>query len=273
MLLITGSNGQLGQCLGRVFPNALFAGRDILDITDEEFVCDFISRNHIDTIINCAAYTAVDKAEENCQTAKKINEIGVRNLAESFARIIHISTDYVFDGKKSSPYLETDKASPLSVYGKTKLAGEKVLLREATTAVILRVGWLYSPYGNNFVKTIRRLASERKDLGVLFDQTGTPTSALDLADLIKNILPKIKEGNREIYHFSNEGVASWYDFARKICEKSKLVCNVFPIEGKDYPQKAKRPSYSVMNKSKIKRDFGISISHWEEALELCIKQF
>ena len=273
MLLVTGSNGQLGSCLFKEFPGALFAGKDVLDIADSKAVSDFIRSNGIDTIINCAAYTAVDAAEDNPLMARQVNELGVANLARSSAKIIHISTDYVFDGRKSFPYLESDPPDPLNVYGKTKFDGERALFKYAESAIVIRAGWLYSTYGNNFVKTIMRLAANSGTLRIISDQIGTPTSALDLARLIKFLIPVLDDGVCGIYHFSNEGVASWYDFARKICKLSGLNCNIVPIESKDYPQKAKRPSFSVLNKSKIKSDFNISILHWEEALEQCLNQF
>lgn len=273
MLLITGSNGQLGHCLAKEFPNAILAGKDVLDITDAKAVSNFIKVKGIDTIINCAAYTAVDAAEDDPLTARQVNVLGASYLARTSAKIIHISTDYVFDGKKSSPYSESDLPNPLNVYGKTKFVGEQALLKYAQSAIVIRVGWLYSPYCNNFLKTIKRLGSNSDVLRVIADQIGTPTSAIDLAGLIRLIIPALADGISGVYHFSNEGVASWYDFARKICKLLNLNCDILPIESKDYPQKAKRPSFSILNKSKIKNDFNVSISHWEEALEQCISQF
>ncbi len=273
MLLITGSNGQLGMCLAKLLPDALLADVDTLDITDLASVRDFVASNNIDTIVNCAAYTAVDKAEDDVELAEKINVLGVENLALSGAKIVHISTDYVFDGTSCVPYQEDDAPNPKSVYGKTKFAGEQVLLEKSRSAVIIRTAWLYSEYGNNFVKTMRRLGAERDVLKVVFDQVGTPTYAGDLAEAIVKILPTIKYGEKRIYHFSNEGVCSWYDFACEIMKLSGLACKVLPIESSEYPTKAARPSFSVLNKSKIKSDFSITIPHWTESLARCIKQF
>ena len=272
MLLITGNKGQLGTELSALLPDALKTDYDTLDITDAAAVKAFVKENNVDTIINCAAYTAVDKAEEDVQMAEKINCLGVENLAKSGATVVHISTDYVFDGSSCRPYVETDTPCPVSVYGKTKLAGEKALFREATTAAVIRTAWLYSPYGNNFVKTMRRLGAQKESLNVIFDQIGTPTYAADLAKAIVELLPHIQKGSKEIYHFSNEGVCSWYDFARKIMELSGLSCQVMPIETKDYPTLATRPHYSVLNKAKIRGVLGHPIAHWEEALKRCLEK-
>ena len=272
MLLISGNRGQLGTELSALLPDALKTDYDTLDITDEAAVKDFVQKNNVDTIINCAAYTAVDKAESDIETATKINVDGVRNLARSGATVIHISTDYVFDGSSCKPYVETDKPCPVSVYGKTKKEGEDALLQEATTAVLIRTSWLYSPYGNNFVKTMRRLGKEKDSINVIFDQVGTPTYAADLAKAIVDLLPIIQKGSKEIYHFSNEGVCSWYDFAKKIMELSGLSCKVYPIESKDYPTPVTRPFYSVLNKAKIKTVLRRPIPHWEDALKRCLKE-
>ena len=273
MLLITGNKGQLGTELSALLPDALKTDYDTLDITDEAAVKAFVKENNVDTIINCAAYTAVDKAEEDVETATRLNVDGVRNLAKSGADVVvHISTDYVFDGSSCCPYTETDIPCPVSVYGKTKKAGEDALFQEAQTAAVIRTAWLYSPYGNNFVKTMRRLGKERESLNVIFDQVGTPTYAADLAQAIVELLPHIQKGSKEIYHFSNEGVCSWYDFAKKIMELSGLSCEVRPIETKDYPTLATRPFYSVLNKAKIKGVLGHPIAHWEDALKRCLKE-
>ena len=202
--------------------------------------------------------------------AAKINIEGPANLAASGVPLIHISTDYVFDGRSYTPYIETDSPRPKSVYGCTKFEGEKAVLNRAQTAVIIRTSWLYSEFGNNFVKTMRRLGKERHMLKVIFDQIGTPTYAADLAAAITQILPQMKAGHKGIYHFSNEGVCSWYDFAKAIIEMSGLDCDIRPIESWEYPSKAARPPYSVLNKAKIKKDFGIRIRHWRDALQECI---
>ncbi len=273
MYLVTGSNGQLGRELAELLPEAILTDVDTLDITDLNAVKKFVADNNIDVIINCAAYTAVDKAEDDVDMATKINVDGPKNLALSGAKIIHVSTDYVFDGMGCKPYTEEDETNPVSVYGKTKRAGELAVLQNADVAVVIRTAWLYSPYGNNFVKTMQRLGAERSELNVVGDQIGTPTYAGDLAQAIVQILPQLSRDKKGVYHFTNEGVCSWYDFAYKIMELSELSCQVNPIESKDYPTRATRPFYSVLNKSKIKSTFGIKISHWEEGLKKCLKQF
>lgn len=272
MLLITGANGQLGTELKALLPRALGVDLPDLDITDEAAVKDFVSSNRIDTIINCAAYTAVDKAEDEPEKCYAINVAGVMNLAKTGAKIIHISTDYVFDGAGFQPYKETDKTNPVSVYGQTKRDGEIILKDLAQTCAIVRTSWLYSPYGANFVKTMRRLGAEKETLNVVADQVGTPTCAADLAAAVAALTAQIKDGTRETYHYSNEGVCSWYDFAREIMKLSGLSCRVNPIETAQYPTKAKRPFYSVLNKSKIK-SLGINVPHWQESLEKCLKKF
>lgn len=272
MFLITGSNGQLGTELSKLLPEALLTDVADLDITDEAAVREYVAAHKVDTVINCAAYTAVDKAEDDETLAAKINIDGPRNLAKSGAKVVHISTDYVFDGSGHKPYRPEDAANPLSVYGRTKLAGENEVLKYAKEAVIIRTAWLYSPYGNNFVKTMRRLGAERESLNVVADQIGTPTYAADLAAAIVQILPQMNAANKGVYHFTDEGVCSWYDFARKIMELSGLKCQVKPIPSSAYPTRAVRPFYSVLDKSKIKQTFGIEIEHWEEGLKQCLKQ-
>lgn len=272
MLLITGSNGQLGNELRLLLgKKAVYTDREELDITDATAVKEFVKQQHIEAIINCAAFTAVDKAETEPALAAAINIDGAANLASAGVPLIHISTDYVFDGCNCRPYREEDTANPQSVYGRTKLAGEQKVLEKATTAVIIRTAWLYSTFGNNFVKTMRRLGAERDELRVVFDQAGTPTYARDLAQAIVEILPQIRPGMKEVFHFSNEGVCSWYDFAREIMELSALRCQIIPIESKDYPTPAARPHYSVLNKAKIKTTFGLTINHWKESLQSCLK--
>lgn len=271
-ILITGAKGQLGLELSKLLPEAILTDVAELDITNLSAVKTFVQDHQITTIINCAAYTAVDKAEDDVELAEKINVLGPENLAKSGAKVIHVSTDYVFDGLGHKPYEPTDETKPISVYGKTKRAGELAVLENADTAVIIRTAWLYSPYGNNFVKTMRRLGSERETLNVVADQVGTPTYAGDLAQAIYEIIPQIKTGQKAVYHFTNEGVCSWYDFARKIMELSELNCQVNPIPSSAYPTKAMRPFYSVLSKESIKQDFGIKIAHWEDGLKRCLKE-
>lgn len=284
-ILVTGAYGQLGnevRILSANYPeyNFMFTDVDSLDITDKDELIDFVTGNDIRYIINCAAYTAVDKAEDDTELCEKINATAVKNLglaaAEAGAGIIHVSTDYVFDGTSCRPYTEDMPTKPCSVYGKTKLKGEKNLLKACPNAIIIRTAWLYSPFGNNFVKTMIKLGSERESLNVIFDQVGTPTYALDLADAILKAMNQTIDTNHEkggVYHFSNEGVCSWYDFTIKIHEIAGIkTCKVNPIETKDYPTKAARPHYSVLNKSKIKQTFNITIPHWEASLKDCIKE-
>ncbi len=272
-VMITGANGQLGQELQKLLPEAVLTDVETLDITDLEAVKAFVAENQIDTIVNCAAYTAVDKAEDEPELAAKINTLGPENLAKSGAKVVHVSTDYVFDGCGHKPYSTEDAANPVSVYGRTKLAGERAVLAHAEVAVVIRTAWLYSPYGNNFVKTMRRLGAEKESLNVVADQIGTPTYAGDLAEAIVQILPQLSKETKGVYHYTNEGVCSWYDFATKIMELSGLNCRVNPIPSSAYPTKATRPFYSVLDKSKIKSTFGIQIPHWEKGVKKCLKQF
>ncbi len=272
-ILITGANGQLGTELAKLLPEAVLTDVADLDITDFQAVQSFVQERQIKIIINAAAYTAVDKAEDEPLVAQKINVQGPENLAKTGCKIIHISTDYVFDGTNHQPYRPEDKTNPVSVYGKTKAEGENAVLKNAPTAAIIRTAWLYSPYGNNFVKTMRRLGAERDTLNVVADQIGTPTYAADLAKAIKQILPQLNEQTKGIYHFTNEGVCSWYDFAVEIMRLSKLSCKVLPMTSAEYPTKAQRPFYSVLDKNKIKKTFHFEIPHWKESLEQCLKQF
>jgi len=282
-ILVTGSNGQLGSEIKDIMANYKdfrFFFRDLpaLDICNSKQLALFFIENSIDTVINCAAYTDVDKAEQEAELAKKVNVEGVSNLVNALAKVngklIHISTDYVFDGNNFLPYNELDEVNPLGVYGNTKRSGELAVLNSDIDGIVIRTSWLYSVYGNNFVKTMLRLGNERDELGVIFDQVGTPTNASDLAKTCLDILmchngTKINsKGN--VYHFSNEGVASWYDFAVAIMELGKVACLVKPIQTKDYPTLAKRPHFSVLNKTKIKTDFGIEIPYWRDALGACI---
>jgi len=274
MFLVTGCNGQLGTALQTILKDkAVYIDRNELDLTDEEAVKKYLTNNPFDFIINCAAYTAVDRAEGDEENTHKVNALAPLYLAKYGKRIIHISTDYVFDGTNYKPYTEADETKPISVYGKTKREGELNVLAHAETAIIIRTAWLYSPHGGNFVKTMRKLGSERESLNVVFDQIGSPTNAYDLAETIATALPQIKAGEKEIYHFTDEGVCSWYDFATEIMTQSKLNCKVYPIESKDYPTPAARPHYSVLNKTKIKHRFNINIPHWKEGLAKCLKQF
>lgn len=273
MFLVVGCNGQLGNELKLLLQDkAVYVDKDELDITDKQAVLDFVADKNFEAIINCAAYTAVDKAESDEKLATLINVEGPRHLAATGLPLIHISTDYVFDGKNYKPYTEEDVPNPQSVYGKTKLAGEKAVMKAADTAIIIRTAWLYSTFGNNFVKTMRRLGAERDKLNVVFDQIGSPTYAADLARAIVAILPQIKKGMKEIYHYTNEGVCSWYDFALAIMAQSDLDCKVLPIESKDYPTPAQRPHYSVLNKAKIKKDFNLTINHWAVSLAECVEK-
>lgn len=293
MILVTGANGQLGRCLTELLPLEHVKLTDVvattednrtidaLDITDLEAVRAYVSDNNIDCIVNCAAYTAVDKAEDELELAQKINVEGPKNIALSGVQtVIHVSTDYVFDGTAYKPLTPNDKTNPISVYGKTKLEGEQQLLASAKgNAIIIRTSWLYSIYGNNFVKTMQKLGKERAELNVVADQVGTPTLANDLARAIVTIINKLqanqKQNNttfiKEVYHFSNEGVCSWYDFARAIMKLSNLSCKVNPIPTESYPTKATRPYYSVLDKSKIKNDFEIDVPHWLDSLEKILK--
>ena len=283
-VLITGSNGQLGSEIKELensYNNIDFIFKDLpeLDICNSEALETFIIDHKINSVINCAAYTAVDKAEKDTEIAEKVNSIGVLNLVNALKKVdgklIHISTDYVFDGDHFSPYKESDPVNPIGVYGKTKRAGELYVINSNIDSIVIRTSWLYSSYGSNFVKTMLRLGNEKENLGVIFDQVGTPTFAGDLANTCLEILTQENrriDENSKLYHFSNEGVASWYDFATAVMKINKLECKIFPIETKDYPTLAKRPHYSVLNKSKIKTDFNIQIPHWRDSLEKCIEK-
>jgi len=261
------------------YPDFDFVYTDIdeLDITDPLEVETFFIKNLPQVIINCAAYTAVDKAETDESKAYLINATAVANLAKSAASIgaliIHISTDYVFDGKSYLPYVETDKINPLSSYGRTKLAGENAVQLNATKGIILRTSWLYSAFGNNFVKTMMKYGIERDSLNVVFDQIGTPTYARDLAKVILDIIPSaINITGMNLFHYSNEGVASWYDFARTVITFSGIRCEINPILTENYPLPAPRPFYSVLNKSKIKETFKIKIPYWSDSVKDCIQR-
>lgn len=274
-ILVTGANGQLGSEIQNIqgkTKNYFFTDASDLDITDRQVISDFVKKNNIQIVVNCAAYTNVDKAEDDIQTANLINNIAVGYLAEvckeNNASLIHISTDYVFGGTKNTPYSEADPTEPLGIYGRTKLEGEKAIQNADIDYLIIRTSWLYSlSFGHNFVKTIQRLSSERNELKVVFDQVGTPTNARDLAAFIVHIIEKDLYKKREVYHFSNEGVCSWFDFATEIVRMSGNDCLVKPCLSSEFPSKVKRPSYSVLDKSKLKNDFNYTISHWKEALK------
>ena len=277
-VLVTGSKGQLGSEIKELasnYPVLKFIFTDVveLDISRADLVNTFFKTHQIDLVINCAAYTAVDKAEDEPELADLINNVAVKNLVEACqiyqAKIIHISTDYVFDGHNYKPYQETDKVNPKSMYGITKLRGEQQLLNSQVKGVIIRTSWVYSTFGNNFVKTMIRLGQERESLHVVSDQIGTPTYARDLAKACLDMASQEQKWplRPEIYHFSNEGTCSWYDFAVAIMEVNKIKCHVMPIETKDYPTKAERPFYSILNKAKIKNNYKLKISHWQFALQ------
>ena len=279
-ILVTGSNGQLGSELRKLSLNYnykfYFTISKNLDISNHQKIRNFIIENNIDTIINCAAYTAVDKAEEEKELANKINHIDVKNLAmlsnEFGIKLIHISTDYIFDGKSFKPYNEEDTVNPNSIYGSSKLDGEKAILDyNLKNSIIIRTSWVYSSFGNNFVKTMIKLGKDKNELDVIFDQVGTPTYARDLAKTILDILPNIKNKKVEIYNYSNEGVLSWYDFVKEIMKMAKIDCTINPIETFQYLTPAKRPHYSLLNKSKIKKEFNITIPYWKDSLDECLK--
>lgn len=278
-ILVTGSNGQLGRELREISEkynyNFIFTDIGELDIANLQSLNNFFSVQKIDFLINCAAYTAVEKAEVEIEKAFSINSHAVSNLATLSNRfnfkIIHISTDYVFDGNKISPYHESDKTNPLNVYGKSKLLGEQEIIQKTNNYLIIRTSWLYSSYGTNFVKMILKLASERESLGIVIDQIGTPTYAKDLALLILSLINKNEEA-KGLYHFSNLGTASWYDFAHYFLRKKNLSRKLKPILSSEFPSKAQRPAYSVLSKSKITNDFNFSIRHWTEALEECLEK-
>jgi dTDP-4-dehydrorhamnose reductase len=280
-ILVTGSKGQLGNELRKLapgFPQFHFTFIDIdeLDLTDEKNTETFFQRNPFQGIIHCAAYTAVDKAEQESSQAFILNAQVPKRLAEIAGSkgmwFIHISTDYVFDGITFKPYTEEDQANPLSVYARSKFEGEVALMHSKAKGVIFRTSWLYSSYGNNFVKTILAKANLGGGLRVVYDQVGTPTYARDLAQAIVILIPEISKTNKmELFHYSNEGVASWYDFAQAIVEFNGVQCTIQPIESKDYPTPAVRPFYSVLNKAKIKKVFGITIPYWRNSLKDCIE--
>ncbi len=271
-VLITGANGQLGKELSKILPDAILTGHKDLDITDFVAVRDFVAKNHIDTVVNCAAYTAVDAAEDDYFNAKQVNAIGPKNIAQMGCKIIQVSTDYVFDGCGKAPYKTDDEVAPLSVYGWTKLLGEQNVQKYSAQYAIIRTSWLYSPYGKNFIKTMRRLATEKDSINVVSDQTGSPTYAKDLAEAIVQIIPQLNFSKRGIYHYANKGETSWYDFAREVMHQSGLNCKVIPISTAEYSTKAVRPKYSVLDTGKIESVFGVKIPDWKDALGRCIDE-
>ena len=277
-ILITGANGQLGNSIRKIaakYPSYHFLFTDIpeVDITDIALLEQLIRANNIEAIINCAAYTAVDKAETDIESAKKINVDGPRNLAtaarKANIKLIHVSTDYVFNGKNNLPLKETDPTDPIGVYGMTKLEGEIAVKESGCDSLIIRTAWLYSEFGGNFVKTMLRLGKEKEELSVVYDQVGTPTYATDLAVVLLDLLQKGFSGHT-LYHYSNEGVISWYDFAKTIFDLSGIRIKLNAIESSEYPTPAQRPAYSVLSKKKI-RDAGIQVPYWRESLIECLK--
>ncbi|NCO69858.1 MAG: dTDP-4-dehydrorhamnose reductase [Shewanella sp. CG18_big_fil_WC_8_21_14_2_50_42_11] len=300
-VLVTGKNGQLGQSLQKLVSDSVsgqgvtagmtftFVGRDELDLSSSDSIADYFVDKPFDAIVNCAAYTAVDKAESEPDLAYQINNLAVKQLAEIAKQrkipLIHISTDYVFNGEGFKPYVETDATDPQNVYGLTKLKGEQAILATGCVGVIIRTSWVYSEFGNNFVKTMLSLGKERDSLNVIYDQVGSPTYVTDLAEAILEVLnaeflmvneektDSIQNSRLKIYHYSNEGVCSWFDFAKAVFESSGVNCQVNPIETKDYPTPAKRPHYSLMNKAHIKQDQpGLVVPYWRDSLQVCLKE-
>ena len=285
-VLVTGTSGQLGKSLNRFVEQNLlnhqfvFATREFLDLSNFKNVRRFIEKNQFNIIINCAAYTSVDKAQIEKEQANLVNHLSVKNIAEvardNHIKLIHISTDYVFDGSKLASYDETDNTSPLNVYGKTKLDGENAILSiMELNAIIIRTSWVYSEHGNNFVNTILILSQKKDKLNIVSDQIGSPTNAKDLAGAIVSIINNKKfyetDTPSEVFHYSNDGECSWYDFAKEIVSLSGTKCIISPIDSKDYPQKALRPKYVLMNKRKIQDYFGLEIHFWTDSLKSCIK--
>ena len=283
-ILVTGANGQLGHEMQRVAKssnhNYIFTdvadGYEKLDITNIEDIRNMVKKNDVDIIVNCAAYTNVDKAESDYDTANLINNTAAGNLAtamkEAGGTLIHISTDYVFQGDRNTPCQEDWATNPLGVYGKTKLAGEAAIATTGCNNIIIRTAWLYSQWGKNFVKTMQSLTASHDTLKVVFDQVGTPTFAGDLADVIAHIINTGQTNKTGIYHFSNEGVCSWYDFAKLICKLSGNTCDINPCYSEEFPSPVKRPHFSVLDKRKIKETFSIKVPYWTDSLEVCIKQ-
>lgn len=281
-ILVTGANGQLGsemRKLGSVSPNEyIFTDVQELDITNKDAVMSFVEQNGVNIIVNCAAYTNVDKAEDDEATAELINATAVGNLAEAAKAVdgtlFHVSTDYVFGADGNTPRSEDMPTNPLGVYGRTKLSGEQAIQEVGAKAIIIRTAWLYSEFGNNFLKTMLRLTAEKESLNVVFDQVGTPTYAGDLALVIFSIIEgNLYAGNEGVYHFSNEGVCSWYDFANEIAiAAGNINCNIQPCHSSEFPSKVTRPPYSVLDKTKIKQTFGVDIPHWRDSMLYCLER-
>ncbi|WP_439152761.1 dTDP-4-dehydrorhamnose reductase [Winogradskyella sp.] len=280
-ILVTGGEGQLAKNIKDLIEgysdlDAVFTDVNTLDVSNSKETQIFFLNQQFEYCINCAAYTAVDKAEKEEKTARTVNEDGAKNLAEACKQnnviLIHISTDFVFDGNKSFPYTENDKTNPLSIYGRTKLNGERAVEKVLNNYFIIRTSWLYSEYNANFMKTMLSLSKFKKELSIVEDQIGTPTYAKDLASLIIEIINS-RLVNYGLYHFSNEGVASWYDFAKEIFEHSQTDIKVVPIKTKDYPTLAQRPYFSVLDKSKIKSVLDIKIPYWRDSLKIAIKNY
>lgn len=283
-ILVTGADGQLGREMqiasrgsrNRFIFTDIAGEHERLDITDQQAIADIVRENNVNVIVNCAAYTNVDKAETDPETANLLNNIAAGNLADAMKAVngtlIHISTDYVFQGDRNIPCREDWPTKPLGVYGKTKLAGENSIEATGCASIIIRTAWLYSPFGKNFVKTMRDLTSSRESLKVVFDQVGTPTYAGDLAETICSIIETGQMDKTGIYHFSNEGVCSWFDFAKAICEMSGNTCDIRPCHSDEFPSPVARPHFSVLDKTKIKQTFGIRIPYWTDSLKRCIEE-
>lgn len=279
-ILVTGANGQLGREMRNVSAGSadryLFTDTSELDITNAKAVFAAVKGGHVDVIVNCAAYTNVDRAEDDEPTADLLNNRAVATLAqaarEADAVLIHVSTDYVFSGNGNAPCREDQPTDPLGAYGRTKLAGEQAVQAAGCRYLIFRTAWLYSPYGDNFVKTMRRLTAERDSLKVVFDQVGTPTYAGDLAALIRKVIDGRMFDRTGIYHFSDEGVCSWYDFAVEICRMFDNECDILPCHSDEFPSKVRRPHFSVLDKTKVKAAFGIKIPHWRQSLRRCVNE-
>jgi dTDP-4-dehydrorhamnose reductase len=290
-ILVTGKNGQLGRSIHKLVNtdskidnnqssnNFIFVGREELDLSSESSITHYFDNNKFDIIINCAAYTAVDKAEEEQDLANQVNHLAVKQLAQiaknQQAKLIHISTDYVFDGESDKPYIETDETNPINVYGRTKLAGEKALKKiMPTDAIIIRTSWVYSEYGNNFVKTMLRLGKERGELNIVSDQIGSPTYATDLAGVILEIIQnksfKEPAQTTQIYHYSNEGEISWHEFSKEVFKIKRIDCKVESVTTEEYPTTAKRPKTAILDKSKVTKTFNINVFEWRKSLERCI---